>query len=798
MSEALSESAADMKPKYQRFVRQRPKRSQQLQENCATRKPHWQTLELSDQRYAELLQLPSSTLSLKEFVMMKVYEMILPYKDTQKALEAEIEALRLASTGKACSACSASATRISQLQVIAAIQQANFSDLESMHTLRCSLFAQQHYQEAKAKVEKAEHLLTAVDRLKRENQLNLYRESENDASQNSKNLEQELLAERRKVEEMQRDLSATRAQLTAVESQLRESKLVAEAAVYKQAADKQEELLGIHSAHEEERMQMIFEFERRVAQKECEIREKAEQEVLQHKLQLEAAELKVSSLEMKYKQAETRYEEVAAALCKTHAAHQESLAQLSSQLHMNAAELHRMRCALEAATEGRDRSAGTAESLQKQLKLADEEMAVLRNSEKQLKLQCEALRVDLASFEHLDARVSECLQLIVSSGCCPSAELLLPLAEAKVPGYKHLQKTVALAMKLGETSKQLDETKEKLQRSTSRAQELTTLLHAERNCRGLSTAPFSALRNHLVQAESLRLESAEALQLEKEKVEVLERQNQRLADDLRNCLEARNALEDCIKEAMAVHPALDPTLTQEQQQVQLQQRQQSGWQQNQEQRIQPSSQTLVATLQAGPPPQQQQDCSSQQRHLLKQPQQQQLLIQHEQQGKTLSCQKGLFTQQGKPVSAREASELGGRTASVCAASCSSGVAAGTCCSTYCSISTAASNDLALAVPSHLHWKSCCCGMKSSQREGRNVTSSQPHRHAHACRLHRRTAALEHCCKRHSSSTQPHCCCAVAPGHVLHHHKKHTVAKAKVPQAHDSRSESAAIMSQQLP
>ncbi|KAL8270425.1 hypothetical protein Esti_005654 [Eimeria stiedai] len=723
----------------------------------------FQNLELSDGRYAELRQLPSASLSLKDFVVMRVYEMILPYRTKQAALQSEIESLRVALKQNACASCESSAIEIRLLQV-----RPIFSPCTN----------RQHYQEAKAKVEKAEHLLTAVERLKRESRTSPRLENEKELQHSHKQLEQELQTEKQKAEELQRDLLAAREEAKALESQLRESQLVAKAAVYKQVADQQEALLSIHSMHEEERKELFLEFERRVAEKECEIRERAEQAMLQHKLQLEASEVKASTLEVKYKQAESRYEEVAAALCKTHAAHQESLAQLSSQLHMNAAELHKMRCALEVATEVRDRSAEAAEDLQKRLQLADEEMANLRDSERKLKLQCETLRVDLASFEHLDARVSDCLQLIVSSGSCPSADLLLPLAEAKLPGYKHLEKTVALALKLGEVSKQLEETKEKLQLSTSRAQKLTILLQAEKSCRGLNMGPFSAVRNRVIQAEALRLQTVEALQREKEKTDFLRKQNQRLAEDLRNCLEARKAIEDCIKKAVAVNlPCLPPH---EQQQQQPQQHPQQHTQQQPQQQLQQHTQqdqhrgkpegpdrrglSLPHTL-ATPLPshlsQQQQRQFLSQNHQLHTQQEQQQVVQQQHEATMMRCLTEPAAQRAKEISTTRSSELQ-HGISVCPGACSA-TAAPACCSGHCTISTAASNGLAVAQPPQLQCKSCCCGAKRTHREDGKWAPSQQHRHAHSCRDHSKADSPQRRCKVSAAEAQHSCCCSAAAG-----------------------------------
>ncbi|KAL8454415.1 hypothetical protein Emag_001442 [Eimeria magna] len=674
------------------------------------------------------------------------------------------------------------------------------------------------------------------------------------------------------VEELQRDLVAAREEAKALESQLRESRLVAEAAVYKQAADQQEALLGVHSMHEEERKELVFEFERRVAERECEIRERAEQAVLQHKLQvqetfechhvcrhnpsrsvgsfllqLEASEVKVSTLEVKYRQAESRYEEVAAALCKTHAAHQESLAQLSSQLHMNAAELHKMRCALEAATESRDRSTEAAEDLQRRLQLADEEVATLRDSERKLKSQCEALRVDLASFEHLDARVSDCLQLIVSSGVfhssrmfllfvpyarwvqnhlrlvassCPSAELLLPLAEAKVPGYKHLEKTVALALKLGEVSKQLEETK----LSSSRAQELTTLLQAEKSCRGLSMGPLSAIRNRVIQAEALRLQTVEALQREKEKTDQLKKQNQRLVEDLRNCLEARKAIEDCLKKAVDVDHSCTPAHAQQQQQPQQQPQQhvhqqpqlhmhhqpQQQMQQQPHQRLQqdqyrgkpcnshrsgqPPSTAHATPSQSNLSQQQQRHCFSQHHQLHTQHQQQQI-VHHQKEATTVHGSRESGAQQAEAINARRASELPHRI-SMCPGSCSA-TAAPACCSAYCTASTAASNDLAVIQSSHLQCKSCCCGVKRMHKEDGKGAPSQQHRHAHSCRSHSKADSPQHRCRVSAAEAQRSCCCPVAAGPLRLHSKTHCVTKAKMLEIHTDTSENVplAIVSQ---
>ncbi|KAL8434766.1 hypothetical protein ACSSS7_002903 [Eimeria intestinalis] len=596
---------------------------------------------------------------------------------------------------------------------------------------------QQHYQEAKAKVEKAEHLLTAVERLKRERRISPRLENEKELQQTHRQLEQELRTEKQKAEDLQRELSASREEAKALESQLRESRLVAEAAVYKQAADQQEALLGLQSM-------------------------------------LEASEVKASTLEVKYKQAESRYEEIAAALCKTHAAHQESLAQLSSQLHMNAAELHKMRCALEAATESRDRSSEAAEDLQKRLQLADENICRL-----------------------LQHEVEVCC-----AGSCPSADLLLPLAEAKVPGYKHLEKTVALALKLGEVSKQLEETKEKLQLSTSKAQELTTLLQAEKSCRGLSMGPFSALRNRVIQAEALRLQTAEALQREKEKTDMLRKQNQRLAEDLRNCLEARQAIEDCIKKAVIVNPSYTTPQeqhgqqqpqqqpqqhmhehTQQQLQHQLQQDHYRGKPGTPDRRGQSPSHTLPTPLSADTSRQQQQHFFSQ-HHQLQTQQQQQQTAQHHQEATTMHGPVESAAQRAKAISTTRVTELR-HVLSMCPGS-NSATAVPACCSAYCSLSTAASNDLAVTQPSQPQCKTCCCSGKRTHKENGKGAPSQQHRHAHPCRNHSKADSPQHRCKASSSEAQ-RCCCFAAAAQLRVHSRKQCLAKAKLLEIHTDTS-----------
>ncbi|XP_026190676.1 uncharacterized protein LOC34619959 [Cyclospora cayetanensis] len=242
---------------------------------------------------------------------------------------------------------------------------------------------------------------------------------------------------------------------------------------------------------------------------------------------------------------------------------------------MSATELHRMRCALESTTSSKEKCEEQAKDLQKQL-MNSQAVSSLKETEKQLTQRCEELRVEVASFSHLDARVQECLDLITSSGSCPSAELLLPLIETKLGGYRHLQKTIDIAFKLREASQELqDKSVQKhrgqqptysrdhsataallspfLQIQLHQALEknawLKRLLQAERNCRGFMGSPFPALRDRLLQTEALRLQAVEQLQNERGKVQLLQKHKLMLMQDLRRCLDARKQMGECLGSA---------------------------------------------------------------------------------------------------------------------------------------------------------------------------------------------------------------------------------------------------------
>ncbi|OEH75089.1 hypothetical protein cyc_03225 [Cyclospora cayetanensis] len=411
-------------------------------------------LEITDRRYQELSHLPDDAISLKDFVQLRVYELIRPYKERLEALQAEILCLRASVKEQSCMQCELSALEIQRLQASLALLQ------EDQKVATCaSGKRQEHTTKQKASDE---------------------------------------------AEELQKRLEAADREVASLRVQLREGQLAAEAAAQKQAAHHQEQILR----HESEKMELRRELELQMDAREAQLRQTAEQHTLQQKLQLEAAEASVAGLEVKYRHSEMRYEEVAAALCKTHAAHQESLAQLSAQ-----------------------------------------EVSSLKETEKQLTQRCEELRVEVASFSHLDARVQECLDLITSSGSCPSAELLLPLIETKLGGYRHLQKTIDIAFKLREASQELQDKSIQLHQALEKNAGLKRLLQAERNCRGFMGSPFPALRDRLLQTEALRLQAVEQLQNERGKVQLLQKHKLMLMQDLRRCLDARKQMGECLGSA---------------------------------------------------------------------------------------------------------------------------------------------------------------------------------------------------------------------------------------------------------
>ena len=455
-----------------------------------------------------------------------------------------------------------------------------------------------------------------------------------------------------------------------------------------------------------------------------------------------------------------------------------------------------------------------------------------------------------------------------SSGSCPSADLLLPLAEAKVPGYKHLQKTIDLALKLGEVSMELEETKVgheikrvhgrmcrpspshptdlsssphvsplmiafnilafglkrlssggslqfpfplcplppfclffaplyrlcfrclyqgKLKQSTQKAQELRMLLQAERNCQGLNMRPFSALRDRLLQAEVLRLQAVESLKGERQKVEVLTKQKQMLADDLRRCLHARKAVEDCLRRAAATHAMYTTTQQQQQllhqhQQHQLHQHQQHQLHQHQQQQLHeqelhqehqhqqhqlhqhqqhqlhqhqqyqlhqqelqqeqrqhqkaktqhpPNQQQEEAQVQkadvAGTPPQPPHPHQDVQRSNKDHPQQQHRGrgMQQQMQRRTRPTAEGFSHEQTKASKATPATETG-QSSSIPAASCCFAANAPSCCSSCCNVSTAASNDhtTTVSLPPQLQHRSCRYAINPPARVDGNYNSPQ--------------------------------------------------------------------------